>query len=147
MRGKVSSLAVLLLAPAMPGAAQVAGLQTSAGCISVADPQARVTVSGNLKLQIFPGPPNYESVAGGDEEERTFIIELPRTACIKDGGDFADPSQRFMAVHVSANEERLMAVLRASVGRHVTVSGEGFAAHTGHHHAPLVVLADRVSVD
>ena len=135
------------MAAAIPGSAQVTGPQTSAGCISVAPPEARVTVSGSLTLQHFPGPPNYESIAEGDAEERTFIVELPRASCIDDGGDFADPSQQFMTVHVSATQEELMAVLRASVGRHVTVSGEGFASHTGRHHAPLVILADRVSVD
>ena len=46
-----------------------------------------------------------------------------------------------------ATRAALMAALRSAVGRHVRVTGHGFAAQTGHHHAPLVVLADRVTVD
>lgn len=147
VNAKVSTLVALLLAQPLPAVAQVVGPQTSAGCVSVTNPRARVSVSGRLTLQLFPGPPNYESVAAGDTEERTFIIELPRAACIDDGGDFADTSEQFVTVRVSATPDALLAVLRASVGRHVTVSGEGFASHTGHHHAPLVVLVDRISVD
>ncbi|MBX3484208.1 MAG: DUF4431 domain-containing protein [Phenylobacterium sp.] len=32
------------------------------------------------------------------------------------------------------------------MGRTVTVRGKAFGAHTGHHHAPLVPIADRVTV-
>ena len=139
-------MAAVLLALPQAAGGQLTGPQTSVGCISVAGEEARVAATGQLTLQLFAGPPNYESVAAGDAEERTFILELPRAACIDDGGDFADPSERFGTVHVSAADETLLAVLRASIGRQATVSGEGFAAHTGHHHAPLVILADRIAV-
>lgn len=137
----------LLFVHPMPVASQLVGPMNTAGCMRITSFQSRVTVSGRLTLQLFPGPPNYESIQSGDAEERTFIIELPRAACLDDGGEFADPSHHFVTVHVSSVEEPLMAVLGASVGRQVTVTGEGFAAHTGHHHAPLVVLADHISVD
>lgn len=141
------ALAALFLVVAQPAVAQVRGFTTSAGCISVANSTSRVTVSGRLTLQLFPGPPNYESIASGDAEESTFIVELPYAVCIDDGGDFADPSERFVTVHVSGNEDVFLNVLRAAVGRKVIVEGEGFASHTGHHHAPLVVLADRITVE
>lgn len=147
MSVKVLGLVVLQLALTGPVVGQAVGPQTSAGCISVANFRGSITVSGRLTMQLFPGPPNYESIAAGDAEERTFIIELPRAVCIDDGGEFADPSEQFVTVHVSSTQEALLTVLGASVGRHVTVSGEGFASHTGHHHAPLVVLADRITVD
>lgn len=148
---KASVLIGLMLVSPAHGVAQVTGPQTPAGCIRAVfgerDPQAMLTVSGRLTLQLFPGPPNYESIAAGDVEERTFIVELPQAICIDDNGEFADSSERFVTVQISSSQEALMGVLRASVGRQVTVSGEGFASHTGHHHAPLVVLVDRVSVE
>ena len=147
MRGTILAIASVLLALPQAAPAQLAGRRTADGCVSVADPRARVSVSGRLTLRRFAGPPNYESVAAGDAEERTFIVELPRAACLDDGGSFADPAQRFTAVQVSATRAALMAALRSAVGRQVRVSGQGFAAQTGHHHAPLVVLADRVTVD
>jgi hypothetical protein len=138
-------LAALLLVPPQAGLAQLAGPHTAAGCIGVAGAGAPVTATGRLRLRTFAGPPNYESVAGGDAAERTFILELPRPACI-DGGEFADPSERVVTVHLSSNDAAIRARLRRAVGRRVTASGEGFAAHTGHHHAPLVLLADRLTV-
>jgi hypothetical protein len=140
-------LLALLLASPQPAGAQVTGSQAANGCINIADDHSRVTASGRLTLQLFAGPPNYESIAGGDAEERTYILELPGATCIVDGGDFGDPSVRFVTVHVSTAEDALLGVLAAAVGRRVTVSGEGFGSRTGHHHAPLVILADRVVVE
>ena len=142
----VSSM-LLIFAPQPFAIAQVTGTQTSEVCISVADPKSKVSVSGRLTLQLFPGAPNFESIAAGDVEEQTFIVELPHAACIDDGGDFADPAEKFVTVQVSGAQDRLSAVLKAAVGRKVIIEGEGFASHTGHHHAPLVVIADRVSVE
>lgn len=144
---KTAAVGTFVLALAQPAVAQVEGPITPAGCISVARPQTRISVSGRLTLQSFPGSPNYESIAAGDAEERTFIVELPRAICIDDDGAFADPSEQFGTVQVSATQRELLPVLRASVGRRVTVNGEGFASHTGHHHAPLIVLADRITVE
>jgi len=141
---KAKALAVLLVALPQPGLAQLSGGPASAGCVSVSGNSPRATAEGHLTLQLFPGPPNYDSIAAGDTEERTFILKLPRRDCIDDGSDFADPSERLVTVHVSAASDSLMAVLRDSIGRQVAVSGEAFAAHTGHHHAPLVVVADSV---
>jgi hypothetical protein len=105
-----------------------------------------VSATGTLTEEYFPGPRAYGSIASGDTEERVFIVRLPPRACVDDGGQFADPNRSFVTVQVGAREDALADVLRAAVGRKVTVSGEGFGAHTGHHHACLVVLADRIKV-
>lgn len=137
---------LLVFTPQPVSIAQVNGPSTSEGCINVVDPNAKVSVSGRLTLQLFPGAPNFESIAAGDAEERTFIVELPAETCIDDGGEFADPADKFVTVQVSG-ADRLSTVLKAAVGKKVRIEGEGFPSHTGHHHAPLVVIADRVSVE
>jgi len=134
---KVSIVAACLLPLACPTSGQITGSKTSLGCINVADVRARVVAVGRLTNGTFSGP--YRT-------ERAFILELPHAICIDDGGDFADPAERFSKVHVSATSDALLKVLSVSVGRVVSVSGEGFASHTGHHHAPLVVLADKITV-
>ena len=149
MSAKTFALAALMLAVPQSGNAQLTGRQTASGCLSVqgvSDDPAIVTAEGRLSLRTFAGPPSYESVAAGDAEERTFILELPHDVCIEDGGSFADPAERFATVQVSTDDEELLAFLNESVGLQVEVIGEGFAAHTGHHHAPLVILANRVTV-
>lgn len=42
---------------------------------------AKVTLSGKLERLTFPGRPNYESVAEGDEPETGFYLELPHAIC------------------------------------------------------------------
>ncbi|MFV0624735.1 DUF4431 domain-containing protein [Sphingomonas sp. ac-8] len=141
-------LAAVLLAAMPPAAqAQLLGKAAAQGCISVADDATPVQVSGVLSERVFPGPPGYEDVAQGDAPEPTFVVTLPAPVCIDDGGDFADPAERFTAVQIGASDPRVLQRLRRAIGTRVTLSGEGFAAHTGHHHLPLVVLVDRLHLD
>ena len=114
-------------------------------CINLTKAGAQATVSGVLTVQLFAGPPNYESIARGDAEERAFIIELPRRLCADDG-EFIRPTILFDRVHVSASDEAILGVLKSAVGRTVTVRGQAFGAHTGHHHAPLVLMAEQATV-
>ncbi|MCC2976944.1 DUF4431 domain-containing protein [Sphingomonas sp. PL-96] len=140
------ALAATALLVGAPAEAQLLGKTTAQGCVSVADADP-VQLSGMLSQQVFPGPPGYEDVAQGDAPERTFVLTLPAPACIDDGGDFADPDERFTAVQVAASDPRVRQRLRRAIGTRVTLSGEGFAAHTGHHHLPLVVLVDRLHLN
>jgi len=128
----------------VPGVA--AGADESAQrCVNATRPDALVTVAGRLTLQSFPGPPNYESVAQGDVEEQVFIMDLPRRICLEDG-EFADGSERFDRVQIDAMEPALRRALEHAVGKNVTVAGRAVGAHTGHHHAPMVLFAGSVVV-
>src|SRR3546814_8768668 len=75
----VSSI-LLIFAPQPIANAQVMGPQTAEGCIRVSDPRPKLSVSGRLTLQLFPGAPNFESIAAGDVEEQTFIVDLLQAA-------------------------------------------------------------------
>lgn len=128
----------------LPGAAGTAADDT-ARCVQGSPPDVLVTLAGRLTLQTFAGPPNYESIERGDSEEKVFILELPRRICFEDG-EFADGSERFDRVQVHAMEPELIRTLRQAVGRDVTVAGRAVGAHTGHHHAPMVLFAGAVKV-
>jgi hypothetical protein len=114
-------------------------------CLKLTPENSQATFSGLLTEQIFAGPPNYVSIARGDAEEHAFILELPRRACADDG-DFIEASEPFDRVQLSSEDASLIDVLSAAVGRNVTVRGEAFGSHTGHHHAPLVMMVEEVSV-
>lgn len=140
-------LAAVLACLIAAGPASAENLLTAAGCLDVTKGGTKVRLGGTLSEAVFPGLPNYESVADGDEAEPTLILRLAEPICIDDGGDFADPAEKFDTVHVSSTDEAVFARLEKAVGKSVTVSGDGFPAHTGHHHAPLVILADSAEVD
>ena len=146
MKAAEVALAIFLLAQGEQAFPKLTAQHAPSGCISLVGAAPTVTAEGRLAVRSFAGPPNYQSVASGDAEERAFILELSRSACIDDGGNFADPSERLATVHVSATDSALLAVLRASVGREVIITGEGFASHSGHHHAPLVIIACSITV-
>jgi hypothetical protein len=114
-------------------------------CIGLSVPDAKTTVTGKLSVQSFAGPPNYESIDNGDAEESALILELPRRMCASDG-EFIDGMTAFDRVHVSSDVPALLNVLNAAKGRRVTIRGEAFGAHTGHHRARLVLFAEEVTV-
>jgi hypothetical protein len=107
--------------------------------------KADTVVTGLLTVQLFAGPPNYESIAGGDVEEKALILELPKRLCADLGGPTPYRTS-FDRVHVSSFQPRHLDALNAAVGRDVTVRGEAFGAETGHHRAPLVLFAEEVVV-
>ena len=144
-RRRVAALGVLFYAAlVLPGAAGTAADDT-ARCVQGSPPDVLVTLAGRLTLQTFAGPPNYESIERGDSEEKVFILKLPRRICFEDG-EFADGSERFDRVQVHAMEPELIRTLRQAVRREVTVAGRAVGAHTGHHHAPMVLFAGAVKV-
>jgi hypothetical protein len=142
-----NTIAILALLVSTAGNAQSnqTGL-TASPCLNISNASDRVTLRGTLRRQAFPGSPNFESIANGDQAEDTFILELPDSICLNDGGEFADPAERVVTVHVGIGSQDVAPILAAAVGQVIEVSGEAFAAHTGHHHAPLVLLAGQVSV-
>ena len=114
-------------------------------CVDLTKTGSQATLTGVLRVQLFAGPPNYESIAQGDAEERAFILELPERLCAS-GGEFISATLPVDRVHVSTTDRAILGVLNATVGKTVTVRGEAFGAHTGHHHAPLVLMASQVTV-
>jgi hypothetical protein len=132
------SLAFALCVISTHASAQLSGSTTAGGCISVLDAGATVSAKGRLALRHMPGPPNFKSIARGDEDRLTLILTLPVPVCIDDGGDFADPKVRFNTVHVWTLDPIVHRNLRRAVGRTVTISGEGYAWSNALHYAPLV---------
>ena len=115
------------------------GTPSAPGCIDGRSGNSPVSFEGRLERRIFAGPPNYDSIRRGDRPEPAYILTLDRRICIDDGGQFADLNNRFNQIQLFSGNGRLTARLRAGVGHRVRITGDGFAANTGHHHASLVV--------
>jgi hypothetical protein len=135
----IALLPLLILAAAQP--------LTARGCIDIAGEEGGVVLEGRLEKHVYPGPPNYADVRRGDSPEDAYILVLDRSICIEDGGDFADPAERFVRVHLYTTTDANWRRLRDGVGRRVHVEGSGFAAQTGHHRAPLVVDVNEIRVE
>jgi hypothetical protein len=110
-----------------------------------------LSFEGTLNYRIFAGPPNYQDVRKGDTPEPTYILKLAEPICVS-GDEFIDPGDKFDQVQIFSEPsdkaaQALSRDLRRLVGKRVVVEGTSpFGAHTGHHHAPLMLPITRISI-
>lgn len=120
-----------------------------ATCVDVTQNGTR-TFEGTLTFHIFGGPPYNGGVRLGDTPEPTYILKLDDPICAT-GDEFVDPNNTIDRIQIypeySATENRqLSRDLRRLVGRQVQVEGKSpFGAHTGHHHAPLLLPITKIT--
>ncbi len=139
----VRSMAMLMMALTTSVAAKAA-------CLDVREDKL-LSLEGTLNFQIFGGPPYNGGVTRGDTPEPTYILKLDKPICAT-GDDFADEKQQVDRVQIypsdSSTGSHLWKTLRGSIGRRIRVEGKSaFAAHTGHHHAPLLLPITRITPD
>jgi hypothetical protein len=121
----------------------------NAACLDVK--QTTTSFEGTLSYSIFAGPPNYQDVRKGDTPEPTYILKLDAPICVT-GDEFLNPNDRFDKIQVypadSGTAGRFLSRdLRRLVGKRVTVEGSSaFGAHTGHHHASLLLPITNIAV-
>ena len=102
-------------------------------------------ITGRLQRLVFPGRYNYESIAGGDEAETGFYL-FPQTPLCVTGGDKMEPfienvSMVQLVLEVKEEGGSTYASLEPYIGDLVSCSGSLYAAHTGHHHAEILMWA------
>lgn len=102
---------------------------------------AMVRISGRLERKTYPGRPNFKSIRNGDEPETGFYLSVSRPICTNADGSSADayPQQNGVKLVQLVLDRAGYKKLRPMLSRIVTLKGSLFAAHTGHHHAPLLL--------
>jgi hypothetical protein len=114
-----------------------AALAKPGNCIKY-EPES-VTLTGKLHRETFPGRPNYESVASGDEAERGFYLSLESPICtVGDSGADRVAFESVLEIQLVLNEKQY-AKLRSRLGQKIGLHGQLFSAHTGHHHADVLM--------
>lgn len=126
---KCLAAAILLCLAAAP--------QAVAGCLGY---DGRLTLTGKLIRQTFPGPPNFESIKDGDEPETGWYLILKRPLCMAAGKSplTEAPQAAVRRVQLILTAEQYQTE-RGRLDQRVTVTGEPWSAHTGHHHAPVLL--------
>jgi hypothetical protein len=106
-----------------------------------------VTLTGTLRSQVFPGPPNYESVKRGDRKETATILTLFAHACTtdKDSQDFNDPETDIREVQLLVMNDAHWKIIRRLMGKRATLTGTLFHAHTGHHLTRVLIDVTTIS--
>src|SRR5262245_36011363 len=73
--------------------------------------------------------------------EKPYILRLTSNACL-DADDPEEVVKSTRTIHVYPAEEKLAQPFRRLIGKIVAVRGRPFAAHTAHHHAPIVMQVE-----
>lgn len=122
----------------LPGAVRLGGLVSlflcgaaQAGCLSA---DTEVTLEGRVLEGLFAGPPEFTSVARGDEPHMAQFLYLSEPICVA-----ADADLEMEAV--AAVELMQLACDRTPLpmGEFVEVTGRLFPAHTGYHHTRVLL--------
>jgi hypothetical protein len=70
--------------------------------------------------------------------EKPYILTLPTPACLT-ASDPADSVKSTRKIHIFSSQGKVHSQIARLVGKSVLVRGRPFAAHTAHHHAPIVM--------
>jgi hypothetical protein len=70
--------------------------------------------------------------------EKPYILTLPAPACLS-AKDPEDSVKSTRTIHIFSSHANVHAKIGRLVGKTVLVRGKPFAAHTAHHHAPIVM--------
>jgi hypothetical protein len=70
--------------------------------------------------------------------EKPYILTLPSPACLT-AQDPAESVKGTHTIHIFSSQDDVHARIAKLVGKTVLVRGQPFAAHTAHHHAPIVM--------
>ena len=107
-----------------------------------------VALEGTIRTLKFPGPPNYESVKNGDADETGPYLILKNPIDIKlvpkiqIGNDEPENNVKFLQLVVSNDNDWK----NVKEGNYVYVTGTLFHALTGHHHARILLLINKIKV-
>lgn len=116
-RGAACTLLLLALS-AMP----------SLACMS--DQADMETAEGKLAIA------SEQDAAG--RPERPYILVLAAPACLT-AKDPEESVKSTLSIHIFSSVDKVRARIGKLVGKRVLVRGKPFAAHTAHHHAPIVM--------
>jgi hypothetical protein len=84
--------------------------------------------------------PNYESIKKGDAPETGYYLLAKQFICTIDSpGAEIHESKKGVRLVQLVLDEKGYEKLRPLLGKSVKIKGSLFSAHTGHHHAPLLL--------
>jgi hypothetical protein len=96
-----------------------------------------------LVRRSFPGPPNYESIAQGDERERVWILRLGKPICVEVADHFDVHEEGQTQVQLVLEPEQYTK-FRKLIGKKVTATGTLVHSFTGHHHRRLLLTTSGI---
>src|SRR5215203_5487448 len=104
-----------------------------------------VVLQGTMRPHTFPGRPNYESVAKGDEAERVWVLHLTKPICVAASADWEKQDNVSDIQLVFAEGQNQYDRYRSLLGGRIIATGTLFRAHTGHHHTKVLLIVTEIN--
>lgn len=131
----LARLSVLLLG-------SIGGLEAQPRQSCLSYKPAVVHLTGILQSKTYPGPPNYESIRGGDTPETYWFLALFRPVCVN--RDDTEPDLHL--AHKGIRRIQLVFLDRKSyeadrkfLAERVVATGTLFGGVTAHHRTPVLL--------
>lgn len=106
---------------------------------AIVDPDSAGSFQGMLARLTFPGPPNYESIAGGDRAETVPVLVLPQEACWR----FENQVYQTVVMQLIPSN-RPFPNTHQWMDHEILAFGHVQRAETGHHHTGIVLATDSI---
>ena len=105
---------------------------------------AEITISGVTSIEVYPGPPNYESIDSGDRAEENWFVTLEKPMCFS-------RDQDFMNSEVTINKLQLLLYkikgkITLKEGKKYQFTGITVPSHTGHHRTKVMLEVKTIEV-
>lgn len=106
------------------------------------------TLYGKVRDEVFPGPPNYESINDGDRPQFYWILYINEPInlvgrCMETNELYENGQSCMFQLCLTADfyDKRL-----DILGKYVKVGGEIFFGHTAHHKTKALLKVDSIHV-
>jgi hypothetical protein len=97
-------------------------------------------LSGILVQGVFPGPPEFTSVADGDAANDALLLYLESPICVDGSDDLeVEPVGSTELVQLACSSDQIAGL---KSGEQISVSGKLMSAHTGYHVTPALLACE-----
>lgn len=116
-------------------------------------PERLVVLKGKLIFKLFPGPPEYSSIEGGDRADYCWILRLESPSLhLALATSVLELASRLEGIENRSNYDNVFLSLDEGMEKfcyehrdqHVTVEGYLFGAHTVHHYTSILMDVKKI---
>lgn len=101
-------------------------------------------LTGRLEIQSHPGPPNYEDIKKGDEEERGLYLRLDRPLTVHFEEEGKQKRESISVIHLTGDLKKKH-FEQGHAKKRVNATGTLFEWFNGHHHSHFLMDVNHFS--
>ena len=111
---------------------------------------ASSTIAGTITRGVFPGRPNFASIADGDEKLVYWILTPDSPACVGSSGlatEVNEAESDVSEIQLAPRDNRFYEQHQGVIGKHVKATGTLFHQHSAWHVTRVVLQVVSLSID